>query len=90
MDAWSIVVLPLAAIALIVLLVERVKKRKQKRERERQELRDRRLKAEQERIAPEQQRARAMSPSVNGSNEHDWLAAELHTRRARQIDPDSN
>ena len=59
MDTWLIVLIALTAIALIAVVVVGGKKGKGKREGGKQEVRDRRLKAEQERIAGEKHRARA-------------------------------
>ena len=91
MDTWLIVLIALAAVALIAVVVVGGKKGKEKREAGKQEVRDRRLRAEQERIAGEKHRARAeVSEELAAERaERDRLEAELHERRARDIDPDS-
>lgn len=92
MATWLIILIALAAIVLIALLVAGTKKGKEKREAGRQELRDRRLEAERERIAGEKHRARAevSEELARERAARDRLEAELHNRRAREIDPDSN
>ena len=92
MDTWLIIVLAAAAVVVIALIALGGKKGKAKREGQKQEVRDRRLKAEQERIAGEKHRARAEVAEELASEraERDRLEAELHERRAREIDPDRN
>ena len=86
MDTWLIVLIALAAIALIAVVVVGGKK-KEKRKGSKQEVRDRRLKAEQERIAGHRACAEVSEELAAERADRDRLEAELHERRARENDP---
>ena len=82
METWLIAVLIVAAVVLVLLLVMGRRRKKSKRERLGA--------ARDERIAAEKHRARAevSEELLRERAERDRLEAELHERRAGELDPD--